>query len=295
MHSSKRQGAIAQPQRQCQYAAGCYRKNPQHFAEYAHKHRKCSEISLSLSWIQTYTTHQNLPSTVSDIRQVAATAATSLQPPKYVVPDDLFLSRDIVIEQLAILDRLYPLQQSNASDDDASKRPRISGNNDASTSNSTDSSSTPIRLPTAASTSTKAPASASSSASSSSSSAAASTSSAAMSQADQLAAYRARHSAQPRPAPPAPVATTSTASTAMPTPRRDPTDNHTRPPPKNIGDYIAVVRPRGQMAAKLRAAAPYNFFLTAVTAEPLTHDEPLTVTFQGEWMDRFVIYQFSSS
>lgn len=43
---------------------------------------------------------------------------------------------------------------------------------------------------------------------------------------------------------------------------------------------IPVILPRGRMAEKLKAAAPYNMFLTTVTAAPETHSDPLSVTFQ---------------
>ncbi|XP_059609535.1 probable tyrosyl-DNA phosphodiesterase isoform X2 [Phlebotomus argentipes] len=49
---------------------------------------------------------------------------------------------------------------------------------------------------------------------------------------------------------------------------------------KNIHDYIKVVLPKGKMEEKLRAAAPYNFFLTAITDSPATHTHPQTITFQ---------------
>lgn len=50
---------------------------------------------------------------------------------------------------------------------------------------------------------------------------------------------------------------------------------------RNIKDYIPVVVEKGQMARKLKAAAPYNFFLTAITDSKPTHNEMLTVTMQG--------------
>lgn len=50
---------------------------------------------------------------------------------------------------------------------------------------------------------------------------------------------------------------------------------------RNIRDYIPVVVEKGKMAKKLEAAAPYNFFLTAITDSKPTHNEPLTVTMQG--------------
>ncbi|GAB0091433.1 Probable tyrosyl-DNA phosphodiesterase [Sergentomyia squamirostris] len=49
---------------------------------------------------------------------------------------------------------------------------------------------------------------------------------------------------------------------------------------RNIQDSFKVVLPRGKMEEKLRAAAPYNFFLTTITDSPVTHTEPLTITFQ---------------
>lgn len=51
---------------------------------------------------------------------------------------------------------------------------------------------------------------------------------------------------------------------------------------KDIHQYIAVVKPKGQMQKKLERAAPYNFFLTTITDSKPTHNEPLSITFQGE-------------
>lgn len=51
---------------------------------------------------------------------------------------------------------------------------------------------------------------------------------------------------------------------------------------RNIKDYIPVVVEKGKMAQKLEAAAPYNFFLTAITDAKPTHNESLTVTMQGK-------------
>lgn len=42
---------------------------------------------------------------------------------------------------------------------------------------------------------------------------------------------------------------------------------------------LPVVLPRGKMAKKLEDSAPYNVFLTTVTAAPETHTDPLSVTF----------------
>lgn len=47
-------------------------------------------------------------------------------------------------------------------------------------------------------------------------------------------------------------------------------------------DIITVLRPEGEMAEKLAKAAPYNIFFTTITASQPTHNQPLSVTFQGE-------------
>lgn len=51
---------------------------------------------------------------------------------------------------------------------------------------------------------------------------------------------------------------------------------------RDIHQYISVVIPKGQMQRKLDQAAPYNFFLTTITDSKPTHNEPLSITFQGE-------------
>lgn len=51
---------------------------------------------------------------------------------------------------------------------------------------------------------------------------------------------------------------------------------------RDIHQYISVVNPKGQMQKKLEQAAPYNFFLTTVTDSKQTHQEPLSITFLGE-------------
>lgn len=49
-------------------------------------------------------------------------------------------------------------------------------------------------------------------------------------------------------------------------------------PPK-LQEFFPLVLPRGQMSEKLRRAAPYNMFLTAVTASAQTHSQPSFITF----------------
>lgn len=50
--------------------------------------------------------------------------------------------------------------------------------------------------------------------------------------------------------------------------------------PSKLARFFPLVLPRNRMAEKLRFAAPYNMFLTAVTASPRTHTDPAFVTFQ---------------
>lgn len=78
-----------------------------------------------------------------------------------------------------------------------------------------------------------------------------------------------------------PVASPSVIKPATPSTSQ----NNTKPQPAvgvqhKIEDYIQVVVPRGQMAKKLKKAHPYNIFMTAITSSPATHHEPLSVTFQ---------------
>lgn len=48
----------------------------------------------------------------------------------------------------------------------------------------------------------------------------------------------------------------------------------------NISDYNPFVAAKGKMAEKLKAAHPYNYFLTVIPSSPATHSEPLSITFQ---------------
>uniref|UniRef100_A0A2M4APT8 Putative tyrosyl-dna phosphodiesterase n=3 Tax=Anopheles triannulatus TaxID=58253 RepID=A0A2M4APT8_9DIPT len=61
----------------------------------------------------------------------------------------------------------------------------------------------------------------------------------------------------------------------LPEPNMRPDDSS----PLDINEFFPVVAPRGQMAEKLAAAEPYNFFLTTITDSKPTHSEPLSVTF----------------
>lgn len=49
--------------------------------------------------------------------------------------------------------------------------------------------------------------------------------------------------------------------------------------PQKLANFFPLVLPRGRMAEKLRLAAPYNMFLTAVSKSPKTHQDPAFITF----------------
>ncbi|XP_045457203.1 probable tyrosyl-DNA phosphodiesterase [Melitaea cinxia] len=52
------------------------------------------------------------------------------------------------------------------------------------------------------------------------------------------------------------------------------------PPKKRAEDFLKVVLPRGNMAAKHAASAPYHVFYTTITDAPHTHHQPYSITFQ---------------
>lgn len=49
--------------------------------------------------------------------------------------------------------------------------------------------------------------------------------------------------------------------------------------PPQLKDFFPLSLPIGRMAEKLKKAAPYNIFFTAVTASPSTHSDPKFITF----------------
>lgn len=69
-------------------------------------------------------------------------------------------------------------------------------------------------------------------------------------------------------------------SMRAPSPPKQKQIPQTRPQiPPNLKQFFPLVLPVGRMAEKLRLAAPYNMFLTAVTASPPTHFDPGFITF----------------
>ncbi|XP_028170925.1 probable tyrosyl-DNA phosphodiesterase isoform X2 [Ostrinia furnacalis] len=50
-------------------------------------------------------------------------------------------------------------------------------------------------------------------------------------------------------------------------------------PARSADEFLKVVRPRGKMADKHAASAPYHIFYTAITDAKETHDQPYSITF----------------
>ncbi|XP_058838346.1 probable tyrosyl-DNA phosphodiesterase isoform X2 [Topomyia yanbarensis] len=184
----------------------------------------------------------------------------------YQIPDELSTSREVVEEQLKILAQIYPELLNN--NRPLAKTSKNIGDTETRTPSSSSPKSTPKANPHI----------------STSSSSVCSTKNASKGDAvaDLFAERRAKMTKQfeekkkseTKPLNCAPVQSGS----------RDPPQQGgvslKKIIPRNINDYYPVVAPRGQMAKKLEAAAPYNFFLTTITDAKVTHEEPLSITFQ---------------
>lgn len=181
---------------------------------------------------------------------------------EYTIPAEYFMSKDIIVEQLKLLEQLFPNRSSQpavlpVSPVDDEPKP-----------------STPIKKPKMdlqpqASGKVVAEQPASSPFSVKKISAAALK----QSLSDTLKKVKADRGQNDG------ASTSRQVSESPATPR---SSNDSRPAPKNIHDYINVVLAKGNMAKKLENAAPYNFFLTTITASKATHNEPLSITFQGK-------------
>ncbi|XP_055846998.1 probable tyrosyl-DNA phosphodiesterase [Episyrphus balteatus] len=202
------------PTKVCQYAENCYRKNPIHFGEFAHPH-------------------------LDDIYDKGFNESTG----EYTIPDRLLMSKDVILLQLKLLEKLFPKAKGSTKKTSgetpttcktAKEKPAeriVEGGGYVLGSSKTE----PSKM-----------------------------------KSDDGKFSRGRS--------PQPVAGTSKAATTSTTDG----SNLSKKPKINrdIKDYIPVVLPKGQAAAKLEKAAPYNMFLTAITNSKPTHSEPLTITLQ---------------
>ncbi|KAG4076331.1 hypothetical protein HA402_005774 [Bradysia odoriphaga] len=238
-----------EPVNQCRYGSNCYRKNPAHFKEYSHKH-------------------------LSDIRTKGKNASN-----KYIVPDEHSFSEDIILEQLEILDRLFPaakarirtadvVEKRHSSGDDktcsAAKRQKV----ETETNSRNFNAQSPI---CSTSTSDKN----------------ATVQKAAQQPESRLElkesikrAFEASKTNNSDVKKSNDVASTSPAQFTADSSKTAATTTTSSKVTRDIHQYVSVVNPKGQMQKKLDQAAPYNFFLTTITDSKPTHREPLSITFQ---------------
>lgn len=252
--------------KECRYAENCYRKNPNHFSEFSHKH-------------------------LDEIFEKGQNSSGN-----YEIPDELSYSKVIVLEQLKIMEELNPIKKeeppkkiqkikelfgTSSEDDDVefvmevknanpkktgecSKIPDQSVKQKISTSikdffkeraekekkkflevkkDETTKSPTPSRSSSSVSTPSK-------------------------------SVNKPGTSSTPPNRP-------STSSISTPS-RTSLKSNLEKKQEMNVDleKFFPVKPQRGKMAERLKDAAPYNFFLTTVTAAKETHSEPLSITFQ---------------
>lgn len=235
---NKRKTLDKVPSKICQYGTDCYRKNPNHFKEFSHPH---------------------LESIVSDSPKG-----------KYRIPDELFMSREVVAEQLKIIAQLYPELENNQNCPPA----KHSKNDHSPTSKEVKTVAPPPSVKKASPPKTK-PAEPATGAAPKGNAVA-----------DLFAERRARmakqHQEQKKREELAPQPSSSGTGSSQPPKIASPQKGVSlkKVIPRNIHDYYPVVAPKGKIAAKLAAAAPYNMFFTTITDAPVTHREPLSVTFQ---------------
>lgn len=241
----------------CRYGTECYRINPAHLKEYSHPH---SEFVLSL-WKNNFNS-QIISLTVDKIIRSAVNG-------KYDIPDDLFVTSEILLEQIALVEQVIgkttqsepPVKPTNIPKPTTVAHPtnppspiKMSPKLSAIPSPKTHpgSSPNPIRKLNPSATAFD-PA----------------TKKIKLGDVNSFFTMNTQQSTPKLPVAPAAVQP-ATPSTSKPKPAAQ----------HKIEDYIQVVVPRGQMAKKLEKAHPYNMFMTAITSSPATHHEPLSVTFQ---------------
>ncbi|XP_055601148.1 probable tyrosyl-DNA phosphodiesterase [Uranotaenia lowii] len=248
MDSSKRKTSDKVPDKVCQYGSDCYRKNPIHFKEFSHPH---------------------LESILS--------AAVSKD--KYTIPEELSSSKEVVIDQLKLLAQIYPdligaqkLPPAKQSKLNPGQRvePKNTPNEDLKASETKASSRSPnIGKVTAPNTSPK-----KINTDKSKSAVADLFAERRAKMAQQRASEEIKNKVEPKPS------TSSDVNRQKQQPSKEQGIQLKKVITRNIHDYYPVVAPKGQMAKKLAAAAPYNFFLTTITDAKVTHTEPLSITFQ---------------
>lgn len=252
-----------EPVKQCKYGSNCYRKNPTHFKEYAHKHCTRNQLKNCLTKSILFTIFISI--SVSEIRLKGTNSSA-----RYEVPDEHSFSEDIILEQLQIMDTLFPSttvrsttivaekrSSSNADRiDSPAKRTKV--DNEVNSKHIADTKNVTKPSGIAASTSSdkskpvnKEP----------------------LSRIELKESIKQTFEAKKT------DNSTQQSNTVAPTSTQPHSSSKIT---RDIHQYISVVNPRGQMQKKLDQAAPYNFFLTTITASKQTHHEPLSITFQGK-------------
>uniref|UniRef100_A0A182P8G8 PBZ-type domain-containing protein n=1 Tax=Anopheles epiroticus TaxID=199890 RepID=A0A182P8G8_9DIPT len=230
------------PTKECQYAGECYRVNPVHFREYSHPHiEKLLTKAASISMVE--------------------------------IPDDVKVHRSVFTEQLKIVSDLFPHLACDPLNPEKKAKIEPTTSKLPSATPSLPASSAPKTVPKPSSLEMS---SAPKPEPKPSSGLAASNKNPIES---LFAERRAKMQSTAR--------SVQVTEPAVPAQNDAPTGTTTnigislqRALPRDINSYFPVVAPRGQMAQKLAAAAPYNMFLTTITASKPTHTEPLSVTFQ---------------
>lgn len=219
---------------------------------------------------------------VSEIRSKGKNASNT-----YIVPDEHSFSEEIILEQLQIIDTLFPYtkvrsrdvvvadaavaEKRNSSDDDescsAAKRKKVetavNGDSQASTIASTTSTSTSDKAEIVNQTTNQ-----------------------------PLSRLELKESIK-RAFEASKGKNSDLQSDGVAPISQPPTSSSSSKVTRDIHQYISVVNPKGQMQKKLDQAAPYNFFLTTITDSKPTYREPLSVTFQGEFLISSVPFSIS--
>lgn len=209
---------------------------------------------------------------VTDIRTKGKNASN-----KYNVPDEHSFSQDIILEQLDIMDSLFPAAKARIRTDDAAEKRH------SSVDEKTCPSAKRQKIETEASgrdTNAESKVCSTSSSSSDKNGIVQKTTQQPMSRLELKEsikrAFEQTKISDVRPTNDVP----STAPSQFTTDASKPAASSSKIT-RDIHQYIAVVNPKGQMQKKLDQAAPYNFFLTTITDCKQTHREPLSITFQG--------------
>lgn len=246
--TSKRKGAMEddktskRAKKECSYGEGCYRRNPAHLREYSHPHLDAI--------LDNYSGQGAFPI-----------------PPKYS------LQRTMIMEQLEVIveKKLYEPANKDQNDRTHSSTNEESKSdttveNRAST-NSADNSKHTTNTPKSATTIDKDVKSSTDTSRSSTTS----------NPEGSRSVEKMKDSSKGKS-----TDTSSSSNCSGEVKVGKPRDPDYRPivqPTRRAETFLKVVRPRGKMAAKHAASAPYHVFYTTIDGARETHDQPYSITF----------------